>query len=187
MVKKVGGLILVVAIIVVVLALAVFPEQFRYLVDSAMNPWAHSLTGQPTLTGRWRGQVNFEGRPGREMHLEIRRDPLVSHRRATRGKFARHGAFTGTAQMPNEQGVLINYEVWGRANRDGSQITLHLRDLNRQPSPKEQPLLQLLHGSWGGTTLQLDGQYALDLYDGHSSKYESGAPTPAVTATLQKE
>lgn len=188
--KKKRGLIFVGIIIAIVVALAFFAEGIGYLVDTALNPWAHSLTGQPTLTGRWRGQLHFAGRTSREMFLEIRRDPREGYgtrRRSRRGRFGRQGAFTGTAQMPDEGGTLINYEIWGRSNYDGSQINIQLRDLNRQPAPKEQPLLQLLRGSWNGTTLQLNGQYSLHVYDGHGSTYEAGAPTPPVTGTLKRE
>lgn len=179
--------ILFVAVILVLLTIAIYPEGFRYLADVATNPWAHSLRGEPTLTGRWLGQVKFEGRSSREMFLEIRREPLVSHRRLTRGKYGRGGTFTGTASMPDESGTLIHYEIIGNSNRSGSKVLINFRDTNRQPSSNKQPLMQQLRGSWEGTTLKLVGEYTTLVYDGKSSTYDAGETPMPVTTTMTRQ
>lgn len=179
--------ILIIVAIVVFIAIGIYPQGFRYLADVVSNPWAHSLKGEPTLTGRWRGQLKFEGRSTREMTLEIRRDVLVSHRHATRGKYARGGAFTGTADMPDEAGKMIHYEIWGKSNRSGSEVLINLRDTNRQPSTNKQTFMDQMRGSWEGTSLKLAGQYTTLLYDGKSSSYDAGEIPLPVTTTMARQ
>ncbi|MFN0109173.1 MAG: hypothetical protein ACKVZH_10010 [Blastocatellia bacterium] len=185
--KKALGIIAGIALTILFLVFAIIPEHARYLLDCASNPWAHSLTGQPTLTGHWRGKLNFEGRPGREMSLEIRRDPLVSHRRATRGKYGRAGLFSGSAKMPDERGNMIDYEVWGKTDRSGSDVRLNFRPLNQQPAPEKQPILLALHGVWQGTTLKLDGEYSIALFYDGGSIGNSDDPVRPITGTMSRQ
>lgn len=185
--RKILGRIIGIGAAVCFIAAAIFPESFRYGVDVIAYPWAHSLRGEPTLTGRWRGQVKFDGRASREMTLEIERQPLESHRYATRGKYARHGAFTGWGKMLDEGGNLVRYELFGNANRSGSEVTIRLRSINRQPLPEQQAILQELKGSWKGTTLELAGNCTTALYDGASYKYNDGDPALPVSASLIRQ
>lgn len=171
-----------------IVALFAFEPQLKQLLDRAFNPWAYPSLGGASLTGKWKGSVEFAGRGNREMQLELWRNPLTAtrHSRRNRTRYPRSGTFDGKAQMPDEQGNMIFYEVDGTTNRSGSVLKLNLRDTNRQPSDKKQPLLQQLYGSWDGTTLRLSGQASLDLYDGRSSKYSSEDKPIAVITTMQK-
>lgn len=167
-------------------ALFVFEPQLRRLVDQAWNPWAYASLGGASLTGKWKGPVEFAGRSTREMQLELWRHPMERHRRRGSVRYPRAGTFDGKAQMPDEQGNLIFYEVNGTTNRSGSVLKLNLRDTNRHPSPQKQPLLQQLYGSWDGASLRLSGQAGLEIYDGRSSRYTSEDKPVAVITTMQK-
>ncbi len=169
-----------------VAAFLVFEPQLRRLLDQAWNPWAYPSLGGASLTGKWKGAVEFAGRSKRDMQLELWRNPLTSARRRRKNVYPPSGTFDGKAQMPDEQGNMIFYVVNGTTNRSGSVLKLNLRDTNRQPSDKKQPLLQQLYGSWDGTTLRLSGQASLEIYDGSSSKYTSEDNPIAVITTMQK-
>lgn len=185
--KRILGRFVGVSAVVCFVAAGIFPENFRYAIDVFAFPWAHSLRGEPTLTGRWRGQIQFEGRTSREMHLEIERNQLVSLRKWIGDQNSLLGSFTGRAEMPDEAGNLIRYELWGSANRNGSEVSIKLSPLNAQPSPQSQPMIQELTGSWKGTQLELGGKYTMVLYDGVGSRLDVGQPTPPVVALLTRQ
>lgn len=185
--KRIIGRFVGVSAVVCFVAAALFPETFRYAIDVFAFPWAHSLRGEPTLTGRWRGQAQFEGRTSREMNLEIERNQLVSLRKWIGDRNSLHGSFTGRAEMPDETGNLIRYELWGSANRNGSEVSIKLSPTNTQPSPKSQPMIQELNGSWKGTRLELGGKYTMVLYDGVGSRLDVGQPTPPVVVLLTRQ
>lgn len=168
-------------------AVAFFEPQLRRMLDQALNPWAYPSLGGTSLTGKWKGSVEFAGRGTREMQLELWRRPMQrQHSKTWSVYYPRTGAFDGKAQMPDEQGNLIFYEISGITNRSGSVLKLNLRDTNRQPSPKKQSLLQQLYGSWDGSALRLSGQASLEIFDGHSSKYSSEDNPVAVITTLER-
>lgn len=48
-----------------------------YVGHALLHPWAISLTGQPTLTGHWHGEVAFEPGDPRRVVVDLRSDPPV--------------------------------------------------------------------------------------------------------------
>ena len=185
--KRIIGRFIGVSAVVCFVAAALFPEPFRYAIDFFAFPWAHSLRGEPTLTGRWRGQVQFAGRANRELTLEIERNKLVSLRKWIGDRNSIHGSFTGRAEMPDETGNLIRYELWGSANRSGSEVSIKFSPLSARPSPKSQLMIQEMNGSWKGTKLELNGKYAMILYDGLGFRPDVGQPNPPVVALLSRQ
>jgi hypothetical protein len=49
----------------------------RYGLHALRYPWAISLTGQPTLTGTWHGEVAFARGDVRQVVMELRSEPPV--------------------------------------------------------------------------------------------------------------
>lgn len=167
-----------------ILFIAIFPGTFRTLVDSVAYPWAHPWSGKPTLTGRWQGDLKI-GNQDYPVTLDLERKPLVSHRRGTRGKYPQRGGFTGTAQWTDHRGQDHRYDLTGRSNRAGSEISMHLTATARPSSPEPQPTLQQLLGAWDGTTLVLTGETTFGIFDGTSETYPADSPTLPVTVTLK--
>lgn len=173
-----------IALVVIVVAVICLPNLLELLRDSLAAPWAHSLHGEPTLTGRWIGELRYENIGSRAFVLEIRHDPVTG--RSGNRYYARRGAFNGTAEMSDEQGYRIQYEIWGASNRDGSEIHINLRDLNRKVSAQQQPQVVDFNAVWRGKTLELTGRYEMIVYDGTSSTSNSDWPAGAVTGLLKK-
>ena len=102
-------------------------------------------------------------------------------------RFARMGVFDGTAQVPDEAGRMLNYEVWGSTNRSGSDLTINFRPTNRQPESFKQAQWTQLRGSWQGATLTLKGAADLVLYTPTGAVSTSEDNPLALNARLQKE
>lgn len=168
-------------------AASLFPGQFRRVVDVLAHPWAHSLRGEPTLTGRWRGAIKFDNQQSRAMTLDVEREPLESYRSAFRGQLSGHGAFTGMAKLPDENGNLVHYELFGNTNRSGSEIIMRFRPLDLTPLPGQQVILQELRGSWKGTSLELSGSCSSTHYDGENYKFKDGGATLPVKTILIRQ
>jgi hypothetical protein len=66
--KKWVYLVLLTGLIIVGLAVP-------YVGHALLNPWAISLTGQPTLTGYWQGEVVFAPGDQRRVVIDLRSDP----------------------------------------------------------------------------------------------------------------
>ncbi|MBS1788896.1 MAG: hypothetical protein JST85_14295 [Acidobacteria bacterium] len=195
--KKTLGQTVGIVIVAFIVAAGIFPDTFRHLVDVVSFPWAYSFLGKPTLTGNWRGQVSFEGRPSREIKLEIERMTLDTLRveRNTKNSalnvvndhYSMHGSFAGTAEMPDELGDPIHYELSGSANRSGSEVVIKLRAVDRKFASQVQPLLQELTGSWKGKTLELNGQFSIVFFDRDGAMLDLGQPTQLASAQLTRQ
>ncbi|MGI8330453.1 hypothetical protein ACRYCC_10860 [Actinomadura scrupuli] len=61
--------------LLVAAALAAVVIGVPYVAHALLNPWAISLTGRPTLTGYWQGQVAFAPGDQRSVVLHIRSEP----------------------------------------------------------------------------------------------------------------
>ena len=157
---------------------------YRYgaeLLDGVSYPWAHSWFGRPTLTGTWRGQINFGEYGTRSLELTLRREAYIPGQRES---YLDEGGFEGTAQMKDAQGKVFIYEIGGKANRSASVITFNFQESQRQASPEKRPSLNSVTGHWDGQTLTLSGKADLFIFDGQSSKYNSDDPTLSVTSKL---
>ncbi len=160
---------------------------YRYgaeLLDGVSYPWAHAWFGRPTLTGTWRGPINFGEYGTRSLELTLLRENYLP---GGRESYLAEGGFEGTAQMKDAQGNVFTYEIGGKANRNASVITFNFSERQRQASPEKRPSLSNgLTGSWDGQTLTLSGKAELILFDGQSSKYNSDDPTLTVTSKLNQ-
>lgn len=176
---------MVIAGVIVVLLLAGFlPRGLELLRDILSAPWAHSLRGEPTLTGQWSGQLDYQGLGKRPARLEIRHEPREG--RGGRQYYEKRGGFDGSAEITDESGYRIRYSLSGRSNRDGSQIHINLHDLNRKVSPRQQALVVELNGVWHGDTLELNGEYTMTVYNGVSNVWNSDWASGKVSGTLRK-
>lgn len=185
--KKTLSRILVISIVLFVVAAEIFPDTFRNLVDAVSYPWAHSFLGKPTLTGSWRGKINFADQDIREIDMEIERNILETIRPNHGDQTSLHGTFAGKAELPDEHGNWIRYELWGSANRSGSEITIQLRAIDRKPLAEQQALLQELNGEWKGGTLELRGKYLKILFDGNGSSLDVDQTNLPVYALLTRQ
>lgn len=180
---KISKPVLVIGVIGVVLLGAWLPTGLELLRDMVASPWAHSLRGEPTLTGRWQGRLAYTGIGQRPFTLEIRHDPMQGRN----GQYyAKRGVFDGTAEMTDEEGYRLQFEIHGASNRDGSKVHINLRDLNRKVSARQQPLVVELNGVWHGQTLALSGEYQMNVYNGVSNAWNSDWPSGKVSGTLSK-
>lgn len=191
--KKTHGRFVGIVVVLFVVATEIFPDTFRNLVDVISFPWAYSILGKSSLTGHWRGRVNVEGQASREITLVIERITLETSiieglsDEAKLDNSSIQGKFSGKAKMPDENGNLTNYEVFGSANRSGSEVRIKFRAIDRKPSSEIQPILQEMYGSWKGTTLELSGQDTLNLFDRVEFKSFAGKEAPHVTAVMTRQ
>ena len=180
---KLSKPVLIAGVIVVVILGAWLPTGLNLLWDTLASPWAHSLRGEPTLTGRWQGRLTYAGIGQRPFTLEIRHDPVEGHN----GKYyAKRGAFNGTAEMTDEEGHRMQFEISGASNRNGSVIKIKLHDLNRKVSPRQQPLVVGLNAVWHGQSLEVTGEYSMNVFNGVSNVWNSDWASGKVTGTLSK-
>ena len=170
---------------VLLLAGGFFAPTFYRALDYVSNPWAYAPFGGAALTGKWSGQLNFAGQSSRAFKLELRRDAMDGRKRQIR--FARQGIFDGTAQVPDETGRALDYEIWGKTNRNGSDIVINFRPTNRQPESFKQAQWTQLSGSWQGAELKLKGIAELVLYSTTGALSTSEDAPLTLTAQLQKE
>ncbi|MGH9802521.1 MAG: hypothetical protein ACRD82_19325 [Blastocatellia bacterium] len=196
--KKTLGRIVGIIVVLFVVTMGIFPETFRNLVDALSFPWAHSFMGGPTLTGRWRGQVNFEGQASRVLTMEIERNTMAVLRvEATsdvgnvvvKEQTKTLGAFTGRAEMPDENANIVHYGLSGGANRSGSQVQIKFIAIGVEPSSKRQTILQDLYGSWKGTTLELSEKNPTmkSFYDSIGPKLKALEETLPVTVVMTRQ
>jgi hypothetical protein len=180
-----NGLVLLLIVIVLLVAGGFFaPTVYRW-VDALSNPWAYADASGNSLTGKWSGQLNLSGQASRPFKLALRRDEMDGRKRQIR--FARAGLFDGTAQVPDEAGRMLNYEVWGKTNRSGSDITMNFRPTNRQSETFKQAQWTQMKGRWQGTTLTLQGAADLVLYTGQGATSTSEDAPLSLSAQLKKE
>jgi len=168
---------------VVLAAIGIYlPIAFDYVFDTIRSPWAHSFRGEPTLTGRWQGDLVFSGAGKRAITLELSHELKGSQHR--RVYYQSRGGLDGTAEITEKDGYKSRYKLWGKANRDGSTVNINLENLNRRVSATPEPVLNSIDGVWHGKTLVLTGTYETHLFDGKSDVWNSDWPSGKVSSTL---
>lgn len=185
--KKTLGRIAVISIVLFAVAAEIFPDSFRNLVDAFSYPWAHSFLGEPTLTGSWRGKINLADGTSREFDLEIERNALETVRKNQGDERSLHGTFSGKAEIPDEGGNQVRYEIWGSANRSGSEVAIKLRAIDRKPLAERQVFLRELGGLWQGNSLVLRGTYSMILFDDTGSTPDVGPTNALASASLTRQ
>ena len=174
--------VLIGGFIVVAVCGTYLPLALDFLVDSVRSPWAHSFRGEPTLTGRWQGDLVLSGAGKRAITLELSHELKGSQHK--RVYYQSRGGLDGTAEIIEKDGYKSRYKLWGKANRDGSILNINLEHLNRRASTIPQPVLNSVDGVWHGNTLVLTGTYETHLFDGKSDAWSSDWPSGKVSSTL---
>lgn len=144
--SKVAGCL---TLVVVIAAILIFGPFVRDLVDTALNPWAHSWRGGPTLTDTWVGVAAPAA--GRKIVL------FLDLRRAEKG--GRSFGYSTCRTCPRIKGAARvcgsaqSYEVWGSPDAWGGE-QFHLK-LSPPRAEQSGPWLGYLTGEWAGDSLSL--------------------------------
>ena len=174
----IGGLILLIPLAVYL------PKALDFVFDSFLSPWAHSFRGEPTLTGRWQGDLVYSGAGKRAITLELSHELKGSQHK--RIYYQPRGGLDGTAEIIEKDGYRSRYKLWGKSNRDGSIVHINLEHLNRRVSTTPQPVLNGFDGVWQGNTLLLTGAYETHVWNGKEDVWNSEWPSGKVSSTLIK-
>lgn len=170
---------------IVLAAIGIYlPIAFDFVVDNIRSPWAHSYRGEPTLTGRWQGDLVFSGAGKRAISLELSHELKGSQHK--RVYYQSRGGLDGTAEIIEKDGYKSHYKLWGKSNRDGSIVNINLEHLNRRASPTPHPVLNGFEGVWHGNTLLLTGAYETHVWNGKEDFWDSEWPSGKVSSTLTK-
>jgi hypothetical protein len=151
-------------------------------------PWAHSMGGRPTLTGRWAGPVEGGSQPGGEVRIEIERgsaagvsrshgflSPHSTYRMFDYTRLGAHPTLHGTAVWCRGDGTVSRYTLSGWAARDGGVTVVF--DLEAPPT-RSGPELRETHGHWSGAALILSGPMRLYVVDpGHATTLRPATDT----------
>jgi hypothetical protein len=117
-------------------------------------PWAHSVSGRPTLTGQWTGSIDGSGAPGGSVWLEIIRGS-GNKRRGVAQRYdymprGGHPTLHGTAVWCRSDGSTTQYKMWGYATHAGDPTLVFTLPAGPTATAKE---LHESHGHWDGGQL----------------------------------
>lgn len=150
--KRLGGCLGALVFLVVGLFVA---GTASYLIDSFFNPWAHSLTGKPTLVGAWFGRVTSPSGQARVLFLEMHRSTTSRGGYSTCHTCPR---IEGTVEMCGGGADVNAYDVWGGPDTwDGSRFHLNQPRIKGQPRPGLQ--VGSISGAWSGNELNLSMKF----------------------------
>jgi hypothetical protein len=140
---------LVATVVLLVAAGAVFFVVPR-LLDLAVRPWAFSLTGGPTLTGTWAGELQLAPDDVRTVSLHLKKDRNINRR----GGNAQRSDIEGTAAICDATGAPVHFTVDGDPEgRSGSRFWLELSPGRLEPGTHVS--FGRIDGVWDGDTLRL--------------------------------
>jgi hypothetical protein len=109
------------------------------LIDTAINPWARSLTGGPTLTGEWFGRMTTPTGAKHLVWIEIYHEVPGSD-------CTNCPSILGSAGTCRANEKIHHYEVWGGVeNWSGTQFHLKMRE-----TEESEVHLNYLEGKWNG-------------------------------------
>jgi hypothetical protein len=131
-----------------VLGIALFVF-FLGFVGFLFHPWSYTVTGRPTLTGDWTGQLETKVGIGISMFLKLRLN-MASVLSEDGGP-----CLVGTALVCNDGGQVAAYDVVGNARDGGTKFRLSFYT----GWAKERRFLAAFQGVWEATTLKLSGKY----------------------------
>jgi hypothetical protein len=140
----------------VVIAVAAYGAVWGFdaFVDA---PWAHSISGRPTLTGQWTGSLSGPGSPGGVVWLEIIRGSGGKRggvpQQFDNSRLTGHPLFHGTGAWCSTDGVNHRYTLRGSASHSGDSVTMTFTPVPKPTQGGEQ--LDEMHGHWTGTSLVL--------------------------------
>lgn len=115
-------------------------------LEALFTPWARSLTGAPTLTGEWVGEMTTAS--GRKLHMWL----LIEH--ATSAKACMNcPRIEGEVRTCETGGAKRVYRMWGNVENWRGTVFL-LKTLDEQEHARKLTL-GTLNGRWSGDTLDL--------------------------------
>lgn len=149
-----------------------------YLIDCAFNPWAHSLTGRPTLVGTWVGRVTTPGGESRVLFLDMRRSTNARGNYSTCRTCPR---IEGAAKLCGGESDVRPYDVWGGPDSwDGTRFHLAAATAKGRP-PSAGLQAGGMRGEWSGDALSMTMELSRSDESGatHSRSGDPDVNTPA--------
>lgn len=135
-----GVAVFFVAALLVIFALS-------YAIDCVFNPWAHSPTGKPTLTGTWVGHVTTASGQARALFLDLRRS---TNRKGNYSTCRGCPRMEGAAKLCGGEAGVIAYEIWGGPD-DWGGTRFHLSAGQAKGQPVRAGLQASgMRGEWSG-------------------------------------
>ena len=127
------------------------------LLQAAFTPWGRSLTGAPTLTGRWYGETARP--PGQAKPVYVKIEGLIWG--ADEGGCLRNCDVQGIVRVCIAPSVIQNYTFYGDvSNRSGRNFRIDMRKVEDRAYGWK---IYELKGAWlGGDTLRLAGEWITD-------------------------
>ncbi|MEO3930489.1 hypothetical protein ABGB07_42580 [Micromonosporaceae bacterium B7E4] len=152
--------------------------------DVVLNPWARSLTGDPLLTGTWKGDLPVAGGGQHAMMLRLGRVPWKGG-----GRCSNCATIEGTARVCAPDKPPDGYAISGRIrNWSGTEFRLDAAANKRQPGTYTD--LGRLDGEWDGrNTIRLRTEpYVIVVNPDGSTTLSSDMqpPDPEVTIELRR-
>ncbi|MGP3937447.1 hypothetical protein [Nonomuraea sp. KM88] len=135
--------------IAIVAGLIITALALPYLAHPLLYPWAVSLTGEPTLTGYWHGQVSFPQQGRQQVVMDLRAEPRG-------GRCSNCSPIDGEVKVC-DPGRPVVYEMWGRvSDRSAARFSLNTRPSRQTPAMSPVTSLGQLDGRWpGGDTITI--------------------------------
>ncbi|MCL2346263.1 MAG: hypothetical protein FWC58_10485 [Desulfobulbus sp.] len=135
------------AAIAIVVLIAVYQ-----VVEAILFPWARSLTGAPTLTGEWMGEMTTAS--GRHFLIWMELGHSTDGAPGARRTFNLDGA----AQTCEATGEQRRYSVMGNTeNIRGTVFWINMLP-QEKPEQRQKLILVRLNGQWSGDRLEIDTQ-----------------------------
>jgi hypothetical protein len=167
----------------IVVAIAAYAAMWGFdaYVDA---PWAHSIGGRSTLTGKWTGSLSAHASPGGVVSLEIIRGSGAKHggvpQMFDNSRLGGRPLLHGTATWCRPDGTTRHYTLRGSATHRGDSVTITFTPPSL-PNSESQELMET-RGVWTGATVVLTGLVQLYLPEpGHPRR----AATTPDTLTLR--
>jgi hypothetical protein len=116
------------------------------LIEAAFTPWARSITGGPTLTGEWMGEIRTAS--GRQILLWMKLEHFIPT-----DQCADCPALEGRARTCEANGEQREYRLWGDVeNWRGTVFYVKTLDESEHAGKLT---LGTLDGKWSGDTMEL--------------------------------
>lgn len=117
------------------------------VIEAVFTPWARSLTGEPTLTGEWLGEMTTA--TGRKHAVWLQLQHRIPTGRSSCSNCSRIEGIVRTCTS----GAMRAYRLWGDVeNWRGTQFRVRTQEEQEYAG---EPVLGALQGTWSGDTVEL--------------------------------
>jgi hypothetical protein len=131
-------------LLVGIAAIGAAAAAFFVAIEAVLSPWARSLTGGPTLTGEWLGEMTTP--TGRIELVWV----AIEHAVPSDSCFG-CPTIEGRVATCDAPGAIHAYEMWGGVDSwDGTAFHLKTREMEESPVR-----LLFLEGRWSGDEIEL--------------------------------